>query len=137
MPDLARQRLTALRNGLLRLHLALLDSERAAYERDMRRISGTGDYLNLVLNDPWFSWLRELSQFVVLIDETLDFAEPPTPEEAERLIARARALVSPSEEGEGFGKRYAEVMQRDAGVVLAHGAMVKVFEGLAEGPAVE
>jgi hypothetical protein len=135
MPDIARERLTTLRNGLLRLHLALLDSERAAYERDIRRIDGTGDYLTLVLNDPWFTWLRELSQFIVLIDETLDFAEPPTEEEAERLIGRARALIAPVEDGAGFGRRYSAAMQRDPGVVLAHGTMMRVFEGLAAGGA--
>lgn len=135
MPDIARDKLTALRNGLLRLHLTLLESERAAYERDVKRITGTGEYLNLVLNDPWFTWLRELSQFIVLIDETLDFAEPPTPEEAVRLIARARALVTPSESGAPFAQKYDAAMQRDPGVVLAHGTMMKVFEGIADGTA--
>jgi hypothetical protein len=133
MPDIARRQLTDLRNGLLRLHLTLLDSERAAYERDVRRIAGTGEYLNLVLNDPWFTWLRELSQFIVLIDETLDFADPPTPADAARLIARAYALVTPSEIGAGFARRYDEAMQRDPGVVLAHGAMMKVFATLETG----
>src|SRR5881227_2795146 len=102
MPDAARERLTSLRNGLLRLHKSLLDSERAAYERDVERIKSTGQYLNLVLNDPWFNWLRDLSQFIVLVDETLDFEEPATPEGAVRLIGRARELVSPSEAGSGF-----------------------------------
>jgi len=131
MPDLARQQLTDLRNGLLRLHLGLLDSERAAYERDVKRIAGTGEYLNLVLNDPWFTWLRELSGFIVLIDETLDFADPPKPADADGLIARARALVTPSNAGPVFARRYDEAMQRDPGVVLAHGAMMQVFAGLA------
>jgi hypothetical protein len=135
MADPTTARLTALRNGLLRLHKHLLDSEKAAYEKDVERITTTGQYLNLVLNDPWFAWLRELSQFVVLIDETLDFEEPPTPEEAEKLVARARELVSPSETSDGFGKRYWEAMQRDAGVVLAHRDMVRVFSEL-QGPGV-
>jgi hypothetical protein len=130
MADPTTARLTALRNGLLRLHKHLLDSEKAAYERDVERITTTGQYLNLVLNDPWFAWLRDLSQFVVLIDETLDFEEPPTPEEAEKLVARARELVSPSENGGGFGKRYWDAMQRDAGVVLAHRDMMRVFSEL-------
>jgi hypothetical protein len=134
MPDIARERLTTLRNGLLRLHLTLLDSERASYERDVKRIAGTGEYLNLVLNDPWFTWLRELSQFIVLIDETLDFADPPKPADAEGLIARARAMVTPSESGAGFARRYDEAMQRDPGVVLAHGAMMQVFASLAAAP---
>jgi hypothetical protein len=132
MSDPVRERLVNLRNGLLRLHKCLLDSERAAYERDVQRITSTGQYLNLVLNDPWFAWLRELSQFVVLIDETLDFKEDPaTAADADRLIARARDLVSPSETASnGFGRRYFEAMQRDAAVVLAHRDMIRAFENL-------
>jgi len=72
-----QQRLTQLRNGLLGLHKTLLDSERARYERDVERISSSGQLLNLVLYDPWFAWLHELSELVVLIDETLDAKEPP------------------------------------------------------------
>jgi hypothetical protein len=130
MADPTTARLTVLRDGLLRLHKHVLDSEKAAYERDVERITTTGQYLNLVLNDPWFAWLRDLSQFVVLIDETLDFEEPPTPEEADKLIARARELVSPSENANGFGRKYWEAMQRDPGVVLAHRDMVRVFSEL-------
>jgi hypothetical protein len=127
MHDRARERLTRLRNGMLRLHKSLLDSERAAYERDVERITTTGQYLNLVLNDPWFQWLRDLSQFVVLIDETLDLEEPATAADADRLITRARELVSPSETAAGFGRKYYEAMQRDPAAVLAHRDMIGVF----------
>ncbi len=130
MPDAARQRLTDLRNGLLRLHRALLESERGAYERDVERIANAGRYLDLVLNHPWFAWLRELSQFIVLIDETLDFEEPATAADADRRIAQARGLVSPSEKGGLFARRYFEAMQRDPGVVLAHSDMMRVFAGV-------
>jgi hypothetical protein len=129
-PDPTRERLTGLRNGLLQLHMRLLNSERAAYERDVARIAGTGEYLALVLNDPWFSWLRELSQFVVLIDETLAFEDPATPADADRLIAQGRGLLAPLESGDGFARRYFEAMQRDPAVVLAHGEMMRVFAGL-------
>jgi hypothetical protein len=127
MPDLARERLTSLRNGLLHLHKSLLDSERAAYERDVARITSPGQYLGLVLNDPWFAWLRDLSQFIVLVDETLDLEEPASAADADRLIAQARELVQPAEEGAGFGRRYFEAMQRDPAAVLAHRDMIKVF----------
>ncbi|HYW43689.1 MAG TPA: hypothetical protein VE959_12585 [Bryobacteraceae bacterium] len=130
MADPARERLTSLRNGLLHLHKSLLDSERAAYERDVARITSAGQYLGLVLNDPWFAWLRDLSQFIVLVDETLDLDEPATDADAARLIAQARDLVSPSEEGVGFRRRYFDAMQRDPAVVLAHSDMMKVFGAL-------
>ena len=125
----ARERLTSLSNGLLRLHKSLMDSERAAYERDVQRIRSAGEYLDLVLNDPWFAWLRDLSRLVVTIDVTLDRKEAPvTPEEAEQLVVTARELVAPSENGAGFAGRYYEAMQRDAGAVLAHRDMMRVFE---------
>jgi hypothetical protein len=130
MADRTRERLTHLRNGMLRLHKSLLDSEKAAYERDVERITTTGQYLNLVLNDPWFAWLRDLSQFVVLIDETLDLDEPATEADADRLIARGRELVSPSETANGFARKYFEIMQRDPAAVLAHRDMIQVFSQL-------
>ena len=129
-PDAVQQRLTELRNGLLSLHKALLDSERAAYERDIARISSSGELLKLVLYDPWFAWLHELSEFVVLIDEILDAEEPPTGADAERLIAQAWELMSPNESGRGFAKRYFEALQRDPDVVLAHARMRKVMSSL-------
>jgi hypothetical protein len=131
MADLTRERLTNLRNGLLKLHKALLDSERAAYDRDVARITSTGQFLDLVLNDPWFNWLRDLSQFIVLIDETLDFEDPATSADADRLIAQARDLIAPSEDGSAFARSYFEAMQRDPNAVLAHRDMMQVFSGLA------
>jgi len=126
-----RQRLKALRDGLLRLHKSLLDSERAAYERDVTRITTTGQYLGLVLEDPFFQPLRELSQFVVVIDETLDRKESPvTAEETDALVQRARALLTPRETGDGFAGRYFEILQRDPETVLAHRDMLQVLSEL-------
>ena len=130
MADRARERLKQMRDGMLRLHKSLLDSERALYERDIERITTTGQYLGLVLNDPFFAWLRELSQFVVLVDETLDLEEPVTDADADRLIAQGRELLVPDEGGRGFARRYYEVLQRDPDAVLAHRDMIRVFGGL-------
>ena len=125
-----QQRLTQLRNGLLGLHKILLDSERARYERDVERISSSGQLLNLVLYNAWFAWLHELSELVVLIDETLDAKEPPNGIDAERLIAQARELVAPNENGAGFRKSYFDAMQNDPDVVLAHGQARKLLSSL-------
>ena len=126
-----RTRLKTLRDGLLRLHKSLLELERAAYERDVAPITTTGQYLNLVLDDPAFQWLRELSAFIVMIDEALAQKTPPiTGEDAERLIAQGRGLLSPSEEGIGFARKYFEIMQREAAAVLAHRDMLQVINGL-------
>src|ERR1035441_7417247 len=80
-----RTHLKALRDGLLRLHKSLLELDRAAYERDVAPITTTGQYLNLVLDDPAFLWLRELSAFIVMIDEALAQKAPRSEEHTSEL----------------------------------------------------
>jgi hypothetical protein len=126
----ARRRLTELRNALLSLHKILLDSETALYEREVARLTSRNQLLGLVLHDPWFAWLHELSELVVFIDEMLDAKESPSPADAGRLVAQARDLLSPAEEGEDFARRYYQAIQRDPAVVLAHGATVKILRQL-------
>jgi len=128
--DPVRQALTDLRNGLLRLHKALLYSERALYEREIQRIRSSGQFLNLVMHDPWFAWLHELSELIVLIDETRDSDRTATSGDADRLVSAARLLLSPREHGSGFRKRYFEALQRDPDVVLCHAATVKLLKRL-------
>jgi hypothetical protein len=129
-PESARQRITDLRNGLLKLHKTLLDSERERYERDIERIQSAGQLLGLVLHDPWFAWLHELSELIVLMDETLDAEHPPGPADATRLLVQARTLLTPAEGGAGFRGQYFEALQRDADVVIAHGAAMKLLGSL-------
>ena len=125
--DLTRQRLTDLRQGLLRLHKNLLDSERVAYERIHGRIASRGELFQLVVGDPWFAWLHRISELVVQIDEMLDAEEPVTAIDATRVIDQTRLLLKPSEEGDGFGKHYYDALQRDPDVVLAHAAVKKLL----------
>jgi hypothetical protein len=126
-----RTRLKTLRDGLLVLHKSLLELVKAAYERDVEPIKSTGQYLNLVLEDPAFQWLRELSAFIVVIDEALAQKKTPvTEEEAERLIAQAQVLLVPDEHGTGFARSYFDLMQQQADAVLAHRDMLQVIAGL-------
>jgi len=129
-PDAVRRLLTDLRNGLLHLHKTLLDSESASYDHDIARITSKGQLLNLVLHDPFFAWLHELSELVVLIDETLDAKEPAAPSDADRLLAQARNLVAPAENGGEFRRHYLEALQRDPNVVVAHSAAIKLLASL-------
>jgi hypothetical protein len=130
MPEPAPQRLAALHAILLRHHKRLLESERAVYERDVARIASTGQYLNLVMNDPWFAWLRQLSQFIVLVDEARASKNQPTDSTADRLAGEARELLTPDEAGQGFARRYFEVLQRDPEAVLAHREATLALEGV-------
>ena len=122
--------LPELRNALIELHKALVDSERVSYEQTIGAITSPNHFLQLLTRDPWFAWLHELSELVVMIDETLDAKEPPSGMDADRFVAQARELIVPNENGRGFEKRYFEAMQRDPDVVLAHGRTRKLLEGL-------
>ena len=121
-------RLQELRQALLALHKALLDAEKVRYERVQGRISGPGEFLQLVLHDSWFAWLRPLSAAVVQIDEALDQKEPATLEALTALVAQVRALLRPSEEGEEFARQYFEALQAAPDVVLAHRAVMQLLK---------
>ena len=124
----SRERLRGVSRALLRLHKALLDDERAQFERVRGRIESSGEFLQLVLHDEWFSYLRPLSALVVQIDELLD-AKEATNEEASALIAQARAMLKPSETGNEFERRYYAAIQRDPDVIFAQREVVRLLKG--------
>jgi hypothetical protein len=109
-----------IRHSLLGLHKALIIAEQLTYERINGRVSSTGQLLQLVLNDPWFTWLHPLSQMVIRVDELLDDDMDPTTVEVEHFLAEVRALIRPSEEGDGFERSYYEALQRAPDVIFAH-----------------
>jgi hypothetical protein len=119
------EQLHALREGLLNLHKILMDIEREGYERVFGKISSTSQFLQLMLQDPWFAWLRPLSHLVAMIDEGLDSKEPLEKAVADQLLQDTRKLLTPSEEGAGFSKNYYDALQEEPDVVMAHAAVVK------------
>jgi hypothetical protein len=119
--DGAREKLVEVRQTLLVLHKALLDSERTSYEIVHGPIASPAAFLQLLINDSWFAWLRPITTLVVEIDETLAAKKPPaTSRDFERLVNDTRALLSPSRDADGFWQRYSGVMQRDPGVSVVH-----------------
>jgi len=136
MTDADRTLLTELRRLLLQLHKALIDWQRAEYEKAHGRLQTT-QLLNILFNDPAFAWLRTMSGLIVRIDEAL---EPPrrSSSESERaeagagagtgpLVAEARALVAP-EAGSPYAQRYFAAMQELPDVVLAHSELVTLLK---------
>lgn len=123
-PDDARQRLSELREKLLALHKALLDSERTSYELVHGPIPSPGAFLQLLINDARFAWLRPVTTLIVQIDEALAAKNPPSSSrQFEHLIEDMRALLSPSRVENGFWKRYSGAVQRDPGVAVLHEEM--------------
>jgi hypothetical protein len=128
MTDTLRKRLEKVRHALLTLHKALVDSERNTYEKTMGKISSPNHFLKLLTTDPWFAWLKPMSQLIVSMDEALDMKEPPGDDAVEALLKETRVMVAPSESGEGFSRHYYEALQRDPNVIMAHAEVTKLFE---------
>lgn len=126
--DLPFQRLRQVRTSLLRLHKALLDHEKIAYEQQHGRIQSRGDFFNLVIGHEWFGWLRPFSQFIVEIDEALSTKEPMTLEEATRLLDVARSLVTPSAAGTEGGDRYHQAIQASPDIAFMHAEISKLLD---------
>ncbi|MGA2245432.1 MAG: hypothetical protein ABSH48_10565 [Verrucomicrobiota bacterium] len=126
-PAGARQRLSALREALLLLHKALLESERISYEAAFGQISSPYHFLRLATNDPWFAWLAPVTQLVAAVDERLDAPEPLTAAGVEALVRQAGALLVATAEGEGFSRHYDEALQRSPDVIMAHAAAARVI----------
>jgi hypothetical protein len=122
----ARQRCAELRETLLHIHKALVDSERISYEGTIGPIQSPSQFLQLLTRDPWFAWLQPLSQLIVAIDEALDAKEPLTVAVVDSLEKQARLLLVASETGDGFAKHYFDALQRDPDVVLAHASISKL-----------
>lgn len=130
-----RQRLTELREALLRLHKSLMESERAGYEQAFGKIASPYQFLHLLTTDPWFAWMRPVSQLIAAMDETLDAKEPLTVAGVNALAAQAKILLVPAAGGDGFSGHYDEALQRDPDVVFAHAAIVKLMRAQASGTA--
>ena len=122
-----KERLEEVRQALLTLHKALVDSERVTYEKTVGAIRSPNQFLQLLTTDPWFAWLQPLSQLIVSMDEALDGKEPLTDAVVDAAVKEANLLLAPTETGEGFGHHYFDALQRDPDVVIAHAAVMKLF----------
>lgn len=123
-----RHRLLRLRQKLLALHLALLATEQQTYQDIHGCIDSTELLLELMFNDPWFTWLHPLSDILVRIDYLLnDEAFDIGKENVTHLFDEARLLLHPSVEGDGFDRAYYEALQRAPDVRLAHSQVAQVL----------
>ena len=114
----SRELLTSLRNLLLEQHKLLLDRERATYEKEHGPIAGPGPFLTLVLGDPHFAWLKEVSTLVVEIDEALSRRSKAEQPDADALAAQAREVMKPRPQGTNFQIRYDEAVQESPDVLI-------------------
>jgi hypothetical protein len=114
------------RKRLLDLHKALIDAERLIFERQHGRQT-PGAFLDLLVNEQSFAWLRPWTALIVRLDEAVE--EPPEGADArERAAARSdclraiAALIDVQPEV-SVNERYAHLLQHSADVLIGHRAL--------------
>ena len=136
----AHESLTQVRHSLLDLHKALIERERAAYEKGHGAVT-PAQMLQLLIRDSAFSWLHPISELIVRVDELISNASDrrrPTPSrpamtpdqiraEAEILLVETRELLTAGDAPGGFRERYDAVLQSDPAIVLMHRAVMSAL----------
>jgi hypothetical protein len=125
--------LTALTNTLRKLHLALIEHTRIAYERVHGSVAGPGELLQLLTRAPEFAWLHPLSELMAWIDELLDPKRDPRPQPEEAAAVRnelSRMLGITPDPGHPFAARYLPVLQESPHAVMAHSAVREALRAL-------
>jgi plasmid stabilization system protein ParE len=123
----AMARVRAARLALLDLHKTLIDIERVRYEHSRGRIESPHHALQLLMNDPFFAWLRPLAQTIIQFDEWLaDEHARRARASGELLASAARVLSDPGGTGP-FAHEYRRALQDSPDVVVAHARAVALL----------
>jgi hypothetical protein len=108
------------RSALLALHRALVERERRDYEKIHGRVSG-GEFLQGLIHDPAFAWLKPLTTLIVRLEELDDEGKDA---DAATTLAALRELLTLAPERSEFHRRYAERVDQDPDVAVAHGVAI-------------
>ncbi len=118
--DETKQKLKDLSRAMLRLHVTLLDAEKAKYEKTNGKIANPYAYLQLVLDDEHFAWLRKISALISLIDEASSVRRAASEIQAQALINETRVLLNFEDNDENFNENFQIALQNNSDAVLNH-----------------
>jgi uncharacterized protein YwgA len=107
------------RDLMLKLHKLMIDHEREVHEGIHGKLSAT-EFLNLLLEDEDFAWLRKFSMLIVEIDEMFASKEGFGEDMVDALTVKVRELVEMKEPDEYFRAKYQYALQRDPNATIVH-----------------
>jgi hypothetical protein len=113
------EKLKKARDILLKLHKAMLDLECEMYEGIHGPLTAT-DFLNLLLEDEDFAWLRKFSILIVEVDEMFASKTAVTDEMIEAHLQMVVQLVEMTDADEYFKAKYQFAIQRDPDAAGLH-----------------
>jgi hypothetical protein len=121
------EKLKAARDVLLRLHKSLVDFGRTSYETFSGPVNSS-EFLNLLLNDARFAWLRRFSTLIVDVDEMFDQKDGYTSETVELHLRKMAELIDLSKQEQFFREKYELALQGDPDAAGSHAALKKILE---------
>lgn len=120
--EAVRRRLAEVNAALRALHKLLIRAVQDAYEREHGAVGGPGPLLHLLMEDPFFSWLRPMSRAMVEMDELLDEPAPLEPIRVAGLRERIEGMIAT--------ERYLAALQSSPEVVMSHTALRQALGAL-------
>ncbi|MEP6788016.1 MAG: hypothetical protein ABJB40_06260 [Acidobacteriota bacterium] len=120
------EKLKNARNVLLKLHKSMLDLEREIYEGIHGKL-GPAQFVNILMEDEDFAWLRKFSMLIVEIDEMFDLKDAATVEMVDAHLEKVRELVEMTEPDEYFRAKYQFALQRDPNSAGLHSQLKAVL----------
>ena len=115
------------RDLLLKLHKSMVDLERDMYEGIYGKQTAA-QFLNLLLEDDDFAWLRRFSMLIVEIDEMFDLKGDVTDELVDANIRKVKELVGMSEPDDYFRAKYQFSLQRDPNAAGLHSELKSLLK---------
>jgi hypothetical protein len=108
---------------LIALHRHLIHAAKEDYTFATGATPAPAELLRLLTDDPFFAWLKPMTELIVTIDEMarVDFE----PAEAREIGRRVTAMFDATE-GE-FASHYVPILQREVDVTIAHAALRKLL----------
>ncbi|MEX3931891.1 hypothetical protein AB4Y32_08765 [Paraburkholderia phymatum] len=124
----ALQFLGDIRKPLLVLHKAILDHERASYEKEFGPVTPAA-FLQVLINGSGFRWLTPLSTVIANVDEILD-NDDATSVERIAAVESTVGLFSEDVPGNLFLPRYRQILQNSPEILHAHGQVAPILKSV-------
>ncbi|MBX7054834.1 MAG: hypothetical protein K1X36_07745 [Pyrinomonadaceae bacterium] len=120
------EKLKNARNLLLKLHKVMIDFERELHEAVHGPLTA-GQFLNVLIENEDFAWLRKFSMLIVEIDEMFDLKDGITSDLVDANLAKISELVEMREEDEYFRAKYRNVVQQHSDAASLQSELRSMF----------
>ena len=121
------ENLKEIRNELLKLHKTLMEIEKQNYETKFGKVTNV-QLLNLLIEDPSFKWLRDISGLVAQMDEFFAAQKGFDPEVGLELIQKAKNLFIEDGGNGNFLAKFQINLETESSVSGQYEKLIKLFK---------